>query len=618
MATTRAVAGTGTLFPAGLMPSVGLPIHALNSLAGPVAAAGVALDSAARTLLSRLTGAPIPLKSGQFVEDLRLNALYPREDDASVPFYTTNAGRRVFIDGKVREWSGEFKAVFSPVLVHRTDGSLTPHKVGDVAWMEEKDALQALQTAVTAYDNGNGEWPDMTPEERCASLTKFIEKLKTRRENLVQLLVWEIGKPRAEAEAEFDRTVEYMEKSIVEVLKAENQADVIESDGGKIRKMYRGTKPRGVTLCVGPFNYPWNEAFGTSVFPALLMGNTVICKTPKNGQLLLSEIADIFEETLPVGVFSVISGDGRTILPPIMKSGLVNTFHFIGGEKAFKSIMSHAPNRDEIHVITGLGAKNPAVVLPGANLAETAKTIVKGALSYNGQRCTAIKSVHVSRADAPELGRLISEEVSKLTMASPHLAGAKLTALAEEGKVGWLKEFIEDALSLGAEILNDFGGAHNATMMVPAVLYGVTSAMRIASEEQFGPIIPIQIYDDLSAVVDQLEKLPYRQQAVVFGDPAAPDMLDTIGRLTALNQRTNVNDTPQRGPDAWEFGAMDEVLLSITDALREFSIALNPRQVVLADNPANRAHLERWSFRDLFRRERATRKGASSDAGATG
>jgi glyceraldehyde-3-phosphate dehydrogenase (NADP+) len=164
-------------------------------------------------------------------------------------------------------------------------------------------------------------------------------------------------------------------------------------------------------------------------------------------------------------------------------------------------------------------AKNPAIILPDADIDNVAVSeCLLGSLSYNGQRCTALKIIFVHESVIGNFLPKFIKAVDTLPMGLPWVSGVKITPLPEEGKPGFLKELIDDAISKGAKIANpDRGNKFDRTFVAPTILTGVTSAMRIYNEEQFGPLVPVVSYRDISEIYDYLAQSPYGQQAAVFG-----------------------------------------------------------------------------------------------------
>ena len=149
-----------------------------------------------------------------------------------------------------------------------------------------------------------------------------------------------------------------------------------------------------------------------------------------------------------------------------------------------------------------------------------------------------------------------------------------LTPLPETDKTNRMNEYIQDAVRNGAKVVNDSGGAVNATSMFPAVVYPVKSGMRLYAEEQFGPVVPVVPYDDIEEPMRYVVESSFGQQASIFGnDPDAIAKL--IDRLVNQVCRVNINSQCQRGPDTFPFtGRKDsaEGTLSVSDALRVFTI----------------------------------------------
>jgi len=324
---------------------------------------------------------------------------------------------------------------------------------------------------------------------------------------------------------------------------------------------------------MGPSNYPLNETF-TTLIPALIMGNTVVVKTPRPGTLPLYPLLEAFRDAFPPGVVNIVYGSGRTVTPPLMASGVVDAFAFIGSSRAADNLEKQHPKPHRLRSILGLEAKNPAIILPDADLDLTVQECILGTLSYNGQRCTALKILFVHRQIATTFLERFTVAVNSLKFGMPWDEGVKLTPLAEPGKPEYLMELVEDAKKFGAKVVNNGGGTVKETFFYPAVIYPVSAQMRLYHEEQFGPVIPVMPYDDLETPIDYIVHSNYGQQVSIFGQDteAIAELIDPL-----VNQvcRVNINSQCQRGPDTFPFtGRKDsaEGTLSVSDALRSFSI----------------------------------------------
>src|SRR3989339_971949 len=113
------------------------------------------------------------------------------------------------INGEIRKWTGKMHKVYSPVCI-KTENGLERKYIGEYPMMSANEALEALYSAAGAYKNGAGEWPTMTVENRIKHMYSFVARMKTKRKEIVSLLMWEIGKSLTDSEKEFDRTVKYI------------------------------------------------------------------------------------------------------------------------------------------------------------------------------------------------------------------------------------------------------------------------------------------------------------------------------------------------------------------------------------------------------------------------
>jgi glyceraldehyde-3-phosphate dehydrogenase (NADP+) len=347
--------------------------------------------------------------------------------------------------------------------------------------------------------------------------------------------------------------------------------------------------PLGVVLCLGPYNYPLNETF-CLLIPALIMGNTAIFKPAKHGVLLITPLLEAFQKSFPKGVINIVFGRGRTVASPIMETGKVDVLALIGNSVSANALQSIHPKKNRLRLVLGLEAKNPAIVLPDADLDLAIDECIAGTLSFNGQRCTALKVLYVHKDIIEEFNKRFSARVDALKFGNPWESGVKLTPLPEKEKPAYIQELIDDAINLGAKIINDKGGNISDNYIFPAVMYPVNKEMRLYKEEQFGPIIPILSFTNIEEPLDDMAESNYGQQVSVFGkntNTLAP-LIDSLVNLVC---RVNLNSSCQRGPDVYPFtGRKDSAYgtLSVHDALRTFSIRTF---VASKDNEYNNAIL---------------------------
>ena len=203
-------------------------------------------------------------------------------------------GAKVFVGGKIRNFDGKSANATTPIL-----NSISRERIviGQLAQMEEADALSAIDAAKSAWANGQGEWPQMSPEKRIEAMELFVQLLLQKRAEIIDVLTWEICKSTIDAAAEFDRTISFIRATIVAVKEISSSGwSTVSGITARVRRL-----AIGIMLALGPFNYPFNETYATLI-PALLAGNVIIMKVPTIGGMAHMLTMEAFAKALPAGV----------------------------------------------------------------------------------------------------------------------------------------------------------------------------------------------------------------------------------------------------------------------------------------------------------------------------
>lgn len=485
---------------------------------------------------------------------------------------------------------------------------LTRPKIGEMPQMSQEQTLAVLQDAETAWDGGRGTWPQMSLRQRLDAIDKFLADLETNsREAMVTALMWEIGKNRLDAEAEVDRTIAFG-RQVMALAETDSEfSGAWQSIGSTMAFVRRAAV--GIVLCLGPMNYPLNETYATLI-PALLMGNVVLMKIPTVGGLVHLLTMEAFQRALPKGAMNFVSGRGRDSMPVLMKTGKIDALAFIGGSSAADNLIHQHPHPHRLKVFLQLEGKNMGIFLsdvfqgPKEELSKAMDQALLGALSFNGQRCTALKLFFVPEAHGDEFATMMTQRVEAMNVGLPWqtwggvesadgekpVEYSNVTPLPNKKRTDLMRRLIDDAVAKGAKIVNKRGGeiigGDGSTLMVPAVLYPVTPDMDIYREEQFGPVVPIATYKDLDTVLDYGQYGWSAQQVSIFVSEAetaaAANMLD---QFSTVFGKININSQCGRSPDTLPFSGRRSSamgVMSVRDALREFSI---PTVVSYKDSP---------------------------------
>ena len=498
-------------------------------------------------------------------------------------------GAKFFHGGIIHEYNGKTIDITSPIYNQKTNERTI---IGKLAQMNEDDIPIILDSAKKAWNNGRGIWPQMSPNERILALENIVISLKERRDEIINVLMWEICKSSDDAAAEFDRTMIFIESTIA----AFRELDKIEGNwktiNGIIAKFRRTAI--GIMLCLGPFNYPFNETYATLI-PALLTGNIIIMKIPNLGGLAHILTMEVYAKHLPPGTINFFSGSGKKTMSPIMKTGLIDILAFIGSSKAADSIIKSHPYPHRLKVFLQLEGKNLGIVMSDADINTAVEQITIGSTNYNGQRCTAIKLIMLHKSIVNQFLEKFIISINKLKFGLPWSKNVQITPLAEPEKPKYLLNTITDAVIHGGAVLNVLeGGGHlHGSLMRPAIVYPVNNKMKLWSEEQFGPVIPIAVYENNQDIYDYIANSTYGQQISIFttnsqessqesssssqesSSSSQESSSELIDILSTNIGRININTQCSRSPDILPFtGRKSSSLgtMSITDAIKQFSI----------------------------------------------
>lgn len=236
-----------------------------------------------------------------------------------------------------------------------------------------------------------------------------------------------------------------------------------------------------------------------------------------------------------------------------------------------------------------------------------------GALSFNGQRCTALKIFYAPQKYGPKFADHMAKRVEGKTVGLPWQTWSdgdtesysSITPLPGKKRIDYMCELIDDAVAKGAKIMNKDGGeiigGSESTLMVPAVLYPVTPDMKIYREEQFGPIIPIATYESLDTIIENGRDGIYGQQISIFlADQETEAATDLLDKFSSIFGKININSQCGRSPDTLPFSGRRSSamgVMSVKDALKEFSI---PTVVSYKDGPVNAGILQKIEKKSNF------------------
>ncbi len=418
----------------------------------------------------------------------------------------------------------------------------TNKPAGTIPALKAVDIDKAFQAARIAFSG----WADMDYKKRIKYIEKFRDLVLKNQNELAKIIMTEIAKNEIESVSEVLRSVDYINGTIKAYREMMHNPIVYDSSyhgaEGKVATYLR--VPLGVVLAISPFNYPINLLL-TKIVPALIVGNSVVYKSATQGSLLGGRIAELLNEAnLPNGVINYVTGRGRDIGDILVAHENISMITFTGGTTVGENI---SKNSKMIPLVLELGGKDPALVLSDCDLKLTAQRITKGAFGFNGQRCTAIKRVIVQDDIANELVALITKDVKALTVGKPS-DNANITPLIDIKTKDYNLALTKDAMDKGAVLTTQIKSQDN--LLWPIVLDYVTTAMDVAWEEPFGPILPIIRFKEIDEAISIINDSQYGLQASIFSENI--NYARTLA--TKIEAGTiNINRAPSRGPDILPF-----------------------------------------------------------------
>jgi lactaldehyde dehydrogenase/glycolaldehyde dehydrogenase len=344
---------------------------------------------------------------------------------------------------------------------------------------------EQVDSALAAARSAQAAWARRPANERAGYLRRIASKLRENVAHLARTITLEQGKVYGLAEVEVNFTADYLDYMAEWARRIEGEIITSDRPGENIF-MFR--KPLGVVA---------------GILPWLVTGNTIVIKPSEETPNNCFEFARLVAEVdLPAGVFNVVCGDGG-VGAALTAHAQVNMISFTGSVETGARIMSAAaPNITKLNL--ELGGKAPAIVLADADLDLAVKAIRDSRIINTGQVCNCAERVYVERAVADQFIDRISAAMAATRFGDPLAdAAVEMGPLINRQGLDSVAAKVRKAQAQGATLVTggqvaDLGqGFHYQ----PTVLTGCTADMEIMRKEIFGPVLPIQIVDDLDEAI---------------------------------------------------------------------------------------------------------------------
>jgi glyceraldehyde-3-phosphate dehydrogenase (NADP+) len=409
--------------------------------------------------------------------------------------------------------------------------------------------------------------------DRVTLLKDLAQKLRENRQELIELIAAEAGKPLAEATVEVDRGAFTVETAAEEAKRIGGEViplDLLPSSKGRYGVVRRF--PIGPIAGISPFNFPLNLAIH-KVAPALASGNPIVLKPPTLAPLTMLTVARLAHEAgVPKGVLSVLPMDRETG-DQLVSDDRFKLLSFTGSPDVGWKMKTDAGMKK---VVLELGGNAGVLIDDDADLDFAASRIRMGAFSYAGQVCISVQRVFIQEARYEEMKERIIEGAKSLKMGDPLVPGTELGPMIDNKAASRAQQWVEQAVAEGATVLT--GGKAAGRFFEPTVIENAKRTSFVCSREAFAPLVTIFPVKDFADGIRQLNDSEYGLQAGIF-----TNRLEQA--LTAFENVESggviINDVPTYRIDHMPYGGVKSSGLSREGVRYTIEDMTEPRLMVL-------------------------------------
>ncbi|MEU6642136.1 NAD-dependent succinate-semialdehyde dehydrogenase [Saccharomonospora sp. NPDC046836] len=410
--------------------------------------------------------------------------------------------KELFIGGK---WTAAADSRTFPVHDPATGEVLC-----EVADASPADGLAALDAAVAAQ----ADWSAHPPRERGEILRRAFDALMARQDELALLMTLEMGKPLAEARGEIAYAAEFFRWFAEEAVRIDGGYAVAPNGVGR----FLVTKqPVGPSLLITPWNFPM--AMGTrKIGPAVAAGCTMVIKPAAQTPLSMLALAQILADAgLPDGVLNVVTTTGAgEVMEPLIRDGRARKLSFTGSTAVGRKLLEQCAG-NVLRTSMELGGNAPFLVFDDADLDAAVDGAMQAKMRNIGEACTAANRFYVQRGIVEEFSRRLTERMAALPIGRGTEDGVVVGPLIDEAAVAKVNALVTDATQRGAKVLTGGttvdGPGH---FYRPTVLTDVPAAARMSTEEIFGPVAPISVFDTEDEALAAANDTEYGLVSYVF------------------------------------------------------------------------------------------------------
>jgi acyl-CoA reductase-like NAD-dependent aldehyde dehydrogenase len=370
---------------------------------------------------------------------------------------------------------------------------------------------EQLDEAVAAAKTAFKSWSVLSYDERQTYLNAYADALEVHRDELARLLTLEQGKPlKSGAEPEVDQAISWIRQIAARRIPVE----ILEDTDSHTVELHH--TPLGVVGAITPWNFPVLLALW-KVAPALLTGNTMVIKPSPFTPLTTLRFGQIAQSVFPVGVLSVVSG-GNELGPQMTAHPDIAKISFTGSTETGKHVIRSAAGTVK-RLTLEMGGNDAAIVLPDADWKAAIAQLFWGAIGNSGQWCVGIKRLYIHRSFHKAFVSAFVEYARLQKLGDGLDPDVTVGPVQNKMQFDKVRTFLDDIKANGQNIV--LGGEVDESRpgyFIPVtVVDNPPEHSKIVQEEQFGPIVPIIVYDDVDDVIERANNSPFGLGGSVWG-----------------------------------------------------------------------------------------------------
>jgi len=384
-------------------------------------------------------------------------------------------------------------------------------KLGSAQIATSEDVNKAVEAASSAADK----WGRTHFVERAEIMHKAADIFEKRFEELVNLLIMEQGKPKADAQIESQGCVNYFRDAAEDIKRL--QTDMLPSIDPK-KRVYTIRQPYGVFGVITPWNFPFDIPCFI-IAPVLASGNTLVFKPAEQTPLCGAKIVECLEKAgFPKGVVNLVQGPGEITGEAMSANGEINAIAFTGSIETGRRIAERAGKTIK-HLLLELGGNGPVIVLDDADLELATEAIALSCYMNAGQVCNAGERILVTKQMNDRLTKSLLQKTAQIKLGDPRLPETTMGPLIDETVASKIDSHIKDAVEKGAKLTV---GGKRATgfptklYFEPTILNDVSPDMLISREETFGPVCPLIECENIEEAAQIANQTDYGLMSSVF------------------------------------------------------------------------------------------------------